>query len=413
MDEADVIVVGAGLSGLTAARSLQESGHAVVVVEAADAVGGRIRTDRVDGMLLDRGFQLLNPAYPALKGRVDLDALALSTFRAGVVVATSAGQHVLSDPRRAPGDLLGTMKTLFPRSTSDLHATVGIAKYLGKVALESAESLMKRPEMAYGDAFDAAGLGSSVGRATIETFLAGVLADDTRTASRHYVDLLLRTFAQGVPGLPRDGMQALPEQVASHLAAGTVRLDTPVERIDGTTVHTAAGPIASRAVVVATGAPEAAHLVGAEPGETRALTTYYHRVDHSPAEHPMLHVDADRQGPVINSAVISDSAPSYSRDGSLVATTVLGSHDDVESEAAAREHAGRMYRTDSSRWDHVATYAIRHALPSMTAPLDMRKEQRVRAGLYVAGDHRDTASIQGALVSGSRVADRVRADLAA
>ncbi|MDO9379625.1 MAG: NAD(P)/FAD-dependent oxidoreductase [Nocardioidaceae bacterium] len=413
MDEADVIVVGAGLSGLTAARSLQDSGHAVVVLEASDAVGGRIRTDHVDGMLLDRGFQLLNPAYPALAGRVDLDALALSSFRAGVVVKTSAGRHVLSDPRRSPGDILGTMRTLFPRSTSDLHATVGIAKYLGRTALESVDSIMRRPEMAYGQAFDDAGLGSSVGRATIEAFLAGVLADDTRTASRHFVDLLLRTFAQGLPGVPRDGMQALPEQVASHLADGTVRLGTPAERIDGTTVHTASGPLTARVVVVATAADEAGGLAGTATAATNALTTYYHHVDESPAEHPMLHVDADRSGPVINTAVMSDSAPSYCRSGSLLATTVLGAHDDPASEAAAREHAGRMYGTDASRWQHVATYAIPHALPSMTAPLEMRKEQRVRPGLYVAGDHRDTASIQGALVSGARVADLVREDLAA
>ncbi len=63
----DVIVVGAGLAGLHAALRLQAAGREVIVLEASDAVGGRIRTDEVDGMLLDRGFL---SCYDAKTGEV-------------------------------------------------------------------------------------------------------------------------------------------------------------------------------------------------------------------------------------------------------------------------------------------------------------------------------------------------------
>jgi phytoene dehydrogenase-like protein len=83
----DVVVVGAGLAGLACAGKLVGRGIAVTVLEGSDGVGGRVRTDRVDGMLLDRGFQQLNPAYPAFAGLVNLEALDLQPFEAGVVVA--------------------------------------------------------------------------------------------------------------------------------------------------------------------------------------------------------------------------------------------------------------------------------------------------------------------------------------
>src|SRR6476646_2117972 len=112
---ADVVVVGAGLAGLRCARVLQDAGRDVVVLESADEVGGRIRTDRVDGFLVDRGFQVLNPAYPAVRRWIDVDALGLQPFGAGVAAVTASGRVALGHPLRAPRLLGRTAATALRR----------------------------------------------------------------------------------------------------------------------------------------------------------------------------------------------------------------------------------------------------------------------------------------------------------
>jgi hypothetical protein len=144
----------------------------------------------------------------------------------------------------------------------------------------------------------------------------------------------------------------------------------------------------------------------------RSLTTYYHLAATPPTRSRMLHLDADRRGPVVNTAVVSNVAPAYGGGrGALVSSTVLGSHDDVPSERAVRAQLGLVYGTDAGPWEHVATYAIDDALPAMLPPLPLRRPVTVAEGLFVAGDHRDTASLQGALVSGRRAARAVHSYL--
>ncbi|MBA2455368.1 MAG: FAD-dependent oxidoreductase [Nocardioidaceae bacterium] len=393
----DVVVVGAGMAGLSAATELTRRGLDVVVLEASDAVGGRIRTDRVDGMLLDRGFQLLNPAYPALRGLVDMAALDLQTFGAAVVVARGGRRRVVADPRRSP--LLAPRGLV--RKTGSLREKAAFTAYALAAGLEPVSRLRSRPDIPYGLALDRAGVSGELRRSVLEPFLAGVLGEDRQETSRRYVDLVLRTFVRGTPGVPRAGMQALPEQVAAGLPAGCIQLGAPV---------TALGSISARAVVVATGASSAAALTGLPAPRMRGLTTYYHRVPASPAERPLLHLDGDRAGPVVNTAVISDAAPAYCSEGALVSSTVLGAHDE-SLEPVVRRQLGAIYGGNTDGWELVATYAIPEALPAMLPPLEQRQPVMVRDGVFVAGDHRDTASIQGAIVSGRRAAAAVAGQL--
>jgi protoporphyrinogen oxidase len=400
MPRHQVVVVGAGLAGLTCAVELYRRDVEVVVLESSDAVGGRVRTDRVDAMLLDRGFQLLNPAYPALRGLVDLAALDLHGFGAGVVVASGGTRSVLADPRRSPIDIGGA----FDRSTGSLLEKARFAAYVASVSVGSGERVKKRRDQPYGQALDAAGIKGRLRRAVLDPFLAGVLAEDTQESSRMFVDLQLRMFARGTPSLPADGMQALPEQIAAALPAGCIHLDTPVTGIGPRGVSTPDSSWQGEAVLVATDGSTAASLTGLPAPEMRGLTTFYHRAAHSPAARPLLHVDGDRSGPVVNTAVVSDVAPGYCRDGALVSTTVLGAHEDQDTAAAVTSQLARIYGVSTSQWEPVATYAIENALPAMVSPLDLRQSVSLGDGLFVAGDHRDTASIQGAIVSGRRAA---------
>lgn len=395
----DVVVVGAGLAGLAAARHLVAAGLHVEVREASDAVGGRIRTDVVDGLLLDRGFQLYNPAYPAGRRMLDHDALHLQPYTAGVVVTRDGRRHRLGDPRREPS-------WAFASAVAPLGSPLEKAR-LARWALDAVrrpvEDLLDGPDATTALELDRRGLRGDLTARVLVPFLSGVFGEAQMTTSRRFAQLTLRSFVLGTPSVPAAGMQAIPEQLAAGLPPGTVRLRERVDDLDA---------LRARAVVVATDATTASALTGLAEPTWNALTTYYHLASEPPTGDRALHVDGHRRGPVVNTSVISRVAPGYAPGARhLVSSTVLGARDDGATERAVREHLALVYGVDTKAWQHVRTYAIPHALPAMPPPLPVRRPVRLGPGRYVAGDHRDTSSIQGALVSGERAARAVVQDL--
>ncbi|WP_225754438.1 NAD(P)/FAD-dependent oxidoreductase [Actinotalea sp. Marseille-Q4924] len=403
-----VVVVGAGLAGLACAVRLHAAGVHVVVLEAADDVGGRVRTDVLDGFRCDRGFQLLNPAYPEVPRLLDLDALDLRSFGAGVVVARGGRRHVLGDPRRLPASLPG-----------DLLAGGGLRSKLGFLAwalpaLGPVDRLLAGEDRPLRESLDAAGVRGAFRSGVVDGFLAGVLADDAGESSTTFARLLVRSFARGLPGVPARGMGQVPRQLAARLPAGSVRLGTRVTEVRADRVRTAdGGAQEAAAVVVATDPATAGALADVRVPPLRGLTTYWHTTDAgSPATLPLLHLDGDRTGPVVNTAVVSDIAPELAPPGrTLVASTVLGVGGDAEEERAVLSQLGRVHGVPTARWSTVTVHRVAEALPAQLPPLVRRRPVVLVDGVLVAGDHRDTASIQGALVSGRRAADAVLARL--
>jgi glycine/D-amino acid oxidase-like deaminating enzyme len=402
-----VIVVGAGLSGLACAQRLTAAGLEVQVLEASDAVGGRVRTDVIDGFRCDRGFQLVNPSYPALKRVVDLEALDLKPFAAGVRVAHGSTRSTLADPRREP--------TLLPATLSaPLGTLADKLRFLrwAVQALRPVDRLVRRPDHTLTEDLDQWGVHGPLRTGVVEPFLAGVVAEREQSTSANFAALLLRSFLLGTPSVPSLGVSRLPELMAARLADGTVRLSTPVRGVGRTTVQTDGGEVTGAAVVVATDPPAAAALTGEPTPPMKSLTTFWHTAPEPPTTARLLHLDAEVRGPVINTAVMTTAAPTYAPAGRpLIATTVLGADGSSEAERGARAHAGLIYGVDPDAWELVTIHVVAEALPALPPPLDVRRPVRLPSGAYLCGDHRDTASIQGALVSGRRAAGAVLADL--
>jgi phytoene dehydrogenase-like protein len=401
--DADVLVVGGGLAGLACARTLERAGLSVVVLEADDEVGGRMSTELIDGFLCDRGFQIINSAYPALRRLVDLDALELRSFDAGVAVRHDRCLAVLADPRREPRLVPATLRSGY----LDVGEMVALARWAAPALRPS--QLTRGPDTTLAASLDEAGVSGRLRREVLEPFLAGVLADDSGQTSAAFVRLLVRCFLLGTPGVPAAGVQALPRQIAAGLRE-PVRCGVRVQAVSrGGRVDTSHGPLRASSVVVATDAVDALALVGVGSQVMRGLRTWWFAAAETPSPERLILVDA-RRGPVVNTSVMSVAAPSYAAAGRALvqATTLLPS--DL-GEAGVRRELDRLWDTSTATWELVVRHDIERSLPVQSAPLRARRPVALGDGLFVAGDHRDTASQQGALVSGRRAARAVLREL--
>ncbi|GLP81995.1 NAD(P)/FAD-dependent oxidoreductase [Mycobacterium antarcticum] len=408
-DDTEILVIGAGLAGLRCAGLLRAAGRDVRVWEASDDIGGRIRTDVIDGFRCDRGFQVLNPAYPELKHAVDVSALRLQPFAAGVAVRRDVGPAVWVHPLRAPTKVPAMLSS----GGLGLRDVVAVGRW---AAAAVAPAALKSPDRADGPlrtALDRAGVTGEL-RRVIDRFLSGVLLEDDGVTSNAFVLLLIRMFALGVPALPAEGMQALPRQLAVGLEnAITLRRKVIEITREGSGWRVSDGEHGMNAqhVVVATDPVSAGRLAGVAVPPMHGVVTDWWAADEVPSGPPMLWVDGrpNPQGPVLNTAVMSSAAPSYAPAGRhLIAASALMAKDGgAPDEAVVRAHAASILGADATRWTLVTRHLVPHALPEQAPPLSVRRPVRTADGMWVCGDHRDTASIQGALVSGRRTAHEI------
>ena len=409
----DVLVVGAGLAGLACALRLREGGADVRVLEASDGVGGRVRTDVVDGFRLDRGFQVLLTAYPETRRVLDYPTLDLKRFLPGALVRRSGRFHELSDPWREPARAWRTL-TAGVGSFADRFR---MARLRCRARSGSLEELLRRPESSALERLRAEGFSSEMIDAFFAPFFGGILLDRSLSASSRMLEFVFRMLAEGDVAVPAEGMGAIPEQLASRLAKGTLRLGAPVASAGPRAVRLASGEqIAAEAVVVATEGPEAARLLGLPAPGSRRVTCLYFAAERAPIQEPILVLDGDGGGPVNNLCFPSRVALSCAPAGAtLVSASVVGTGaeeaGDAALETAVRAQMEAWFGGEVRRWRHLRTYRIHHAQldqsPGVLEPA--ARPVRLESGLFVCGDHRDTASIQGAMLSGRRAAEAVLA----
>ncbi|NKY32907.1 FAD-dependent oxidoreductase [Nocardia speluncae] len=402
------VVVGAGLAGLAAANHLQRHGVDVVVCEAGDEVGGRVRTDRVEGFQLDRGFQVLLPAYPELRRQVDPQQLRLRPFTSGVIAMGVDRRRWLTGPRHGRVALAGALDLLRHRPVDVAAlATLALRDGLGPVSLAR-----RRTTRSVAEELQHWRLSTRTVDEVLRPFLAGVFLDPLLSTDARVFHLIWRCFLRGGGAVPAEGMSALPLQLAGNLADATIRTAAEACAIDGTRVRLLGGEtISARAVVVATDGSTAARLLPeVDPPSWHAVTTFYYAAPRSPLRSTTLLVDG-HSDLLLNTVDLSIVAEQYAPPGqSLIAASVPGRADDAL-EPAVRHRLAQLYGTDTAGWRLLASYPITRALPVMRPGHRLCRAVRLGSGRYVCGDHRDTSSIQGALVSGRRAATAVLTDL--
>ncbi|MFE5940129.1 NAD(P)/FAD-dependent oxidoreductase [Streptomyces sp. NPDC056470] len=403
----DVVVVGAGAAGLACAGDLCAEGLRVALLEAGDAVGGRMRTDRVAGFTADRGFQVFNTSYPQVKRRIDLKALRLRPFTPGVLVHTEDGPRRFTDPSRRPKE----SRDLLPGRLASGRDLLALSALSARDALAPASVLRRGTDGTTRDALAAAGVSPRLVETFFRPFLSGVFLEDRLETSARFFHLVWRSMLRGTLCLPAAGIGAVPVQLASRLPQGLLRTETPVAALTPGGVALADGSeVPARAVVVATGQRVAAELLpGLRVPDGRTVTTVYHAAARPPSEEPVLVVDSRRR--FLNTCVLTAVQPGFSTDGrALVSTSVLGSPGAADTAILLRA-LGEVYGAETADWELVHRVTVTDALPAMPGPTPLSRTARWAPGRYVCGDHRATGSLQGALASGARAARTVLDDL--
>jgi len=334
---ADVLIIGGGLAGLCCALRLHQSGFSFQVLEASDRVGGRVRTDEVEGFLLDRGFQVLLTAYPEARRMLDYDALNLRPFYPGALIRYKNRFYRFADPWRHPADgLLGIFTPI-----GSFADKLRIRKLRNHVLKGSLSDLYNRSETTTLQALRNLGFSGNMINRFFKPFIGGVFFDSTLEVSSRMFEFGFRMFSMGDTALPSKGMGAITEQIAARLPEGTIRTEARVESIEEDGVILKSGEKRkARAVVLATEGPEAARLLGDKerPG-SRSVTCVYYTADEPPFSGPLLVLNGEEKGPINSICCPNSVAPNYSPKGkSLVSVTIIGNPDqsDPQLESAVR-----------------------------------------------------------------------------
>ncbi len=384
------------------------------MLEASDGVGGRVRTDHLDGFLLDRGFQVALTGYPELHHQLDVRRLQLQRFEPGALVRVGARFHRLADPVRRPQHLFST-----------LFAPIGtpldrwrLLRLLIDVRRGTPADVLRRPTPPEADRSTleelvARGFSDGMIDEFFVPLFGGIQLDPRLEVSKRRFEIILRMLASGDAAVPAAGMGAIPTQLAADLPDAAVRLGARVTGIEGTTVAVDGGPaVSAKAVVVATEGPIAAELLGIPDPGSRPAACVYFGADHAPRPEPLVMLDADRSGPASDVAIMSNVAPGYAPTGrALIAAQVVGTIDREHLEDDVRRQLRAWFGSEVDGWDLLRTYRIPHGHPDQRPGFDARRAVRLGDGRFVCGDHRDTPAIQGALFSGKRAAAAVLSEL--
>jgi phytoene dehydrogenase-like protein len=405
MPDAPVAVVGAGLAGLSCAVALHEAGVPVRVFEASDGVGGRVRSDHVDGFILDRGFQVALTAYPEMHRQLDMAALHLRAFDPGALVWRDGRGSVVGDPFRRPTTAFSTVAA--PVGSLFDKARIGLLRH--RLRRVHPVRLLQGTDISTLDALRDAGFSDAIVQRFFRPLVGGIQLDPELGDSRRMFDVIFRMLADGDSAVPAAGMGAIPAQLAARLPADAFSLGAVVSSTTGRSVTIADGDeVPAAAVVVATEGPVAARILGLEPVESKSVGAVYFAAPEPPVASKYVILDGTGRGPVLNVAVMSNVAPTYAPPGRHLVVAAMPGHlgdegsDDLAS--AARTQLRSWWGPVVDTWEHLHTYRIVHGQPRQRPPFDPKQSVALADGRFVCGDHRDTASIQGAMYSGRRCA---------
>ena len=405
----DTIIIGAGIAGLTAAKVLKATGRKIAILESADAVGGRVRTDNFNGFLLDRGFQVLLTGYPEAKNFLDYKALDLRSFSPGSIILNSSGIDEIGDPLREFGSLFRTLKSPAGSFTDKLRLFL----LRMKLSSNSIEEIFSKPEVTSLQYLRTAGFSESIISNFFSPFLSGIYLEQKLSTSSRMFEFVFKMFSEADTAIPERGMGMISEQLASRLTKEELILNEKVSSIIGSKVETASGKIYEAAnILIATSADCIPLPFQAKNIEKKSVTCMYFSAERSPYTKSLIALNANPDRFVNNLSVISNVSSAYAPAGkSLISVSLSDSQPFTKPEileSKIKEEL-KFWYPDCLSWEYLKTYHIPYALPDNKHVKNEIQSSclRINDSIFICGDHLLNGSINAAMKSGRLASESI------
>lgn len=412
-----VVIVGAGIAGLSCARVLEEHDVDFIIIEGSDRPGGRIKTDRFEGYQFDHGFQVLQTGYPDIANHLDLSRLDLSVFPAGVAVHAGDAFHVFADPRRHPAQVLSSLTSSIGSITDRLR----LMKLVRSLVSQPMEQIFDDPEEGAGDFLRRYGFSESFITGFFTPFFGGACLDTSMSGSSRILKYLTRLFATGDAALPAEGMEAISRQLAESIPEQKIYCRHEVSGVHEGRVSLTDGRVfEAEMIVLAVSQAMTARLLQIDiPKSTVGEACVYFSADwQPPLPHPFLVLNGEGRGPVNNIAFPSLVSPGYAPPGkTLIAAVVLGARylQHPHMVDLVRKQCTDWFGPEVGAWEHLRTQVISHALPTQDPPTvnPYSAPEPFAPGIRICGEYGSLPGLQWALMSGERTGRSIVASMAA
>ncbi|MGB6151880.1 MAG: NAD(P)/FAD-dependent oxidoreductase [Pricia sp.] len=396
-------IVGAGISGLIAASILEKQGYSVTIHEQSDRAGGRVKTDDLDGFLMDHGFQVLLDAYPLVNKYLDLKALKLQPFLPGAVVFKNGKQSTLGDPLRSLSLLVPTLFS-------------GIGTFSDKLKIFSLNMEMKKTDVATIfeseetstlDYLKEKGFSDAIITSFFKPFFSGIfLEPDLRTSSRMF-KFVYKMFGEGKAVLPQKGIGAIAEQLISRLESTNIRYNVRVENISNNDIILSNGEtVSGDYTVMATNTTDLVQNLRNQKINWKGCDTLYFSCSNRVIDKPLIGLIADDGALINNIFYLTSLGTNWSANEELLCVTVVKNHDYDERALVEKVRQDLGQYCGITKLDFIKRYRIPKGLPDLTdIRYDMApSETQLKDTLFLAGDHLLNGSLNAAMLSGEKAA---------